>query len=53
MEWIDTGVSKQAIGIPTDEDLNRLKEEGYTHMCNGETKPNDGSKPERYEIWLK
>ena len=53
MEWIDTGVTKQAIGIPTEEDLERLKSERYTFMSKGITEPTDGSKPEPYEIWVK
>ena len=43
MEWIDTGVTQQAIGIPTEDDLKRLESEGETMSEN----------PEYYEIWLK
>ena len=50
MEWIDTGVTKQAIGIPTEDDLKRLQAEGYTQMSRGETKSEN---PEYYEIWTK
>lgn len=49
MEYIDTGVSKQAIGIPTDEERKWL-EKDYVLMCRGKTayEPH-----EEYEIWLK
>lgn len=50
MEWIDTGVTQQAIGIPTEDDLKRLESEGYTRMLKGETMSEN---PEYYEIWLK
>ena len=50
MEWIDTGVTKQAIGIPTEDDLNRLQSEGYVQMSKGEAK---SEIPEYYEIWMK
>ena len=50
MEWIDTGVTQQAIGIPTEDDLKRLESEGYTRMLKGKTKSDN---PESYEIWVK
>lgn len=53
MEWFDTGVTKVAIGIPSEEDLIRLKEEKYTHMSNGKTAPDDGSDPKPFQIWIK
>ena len=49
MEYIDTGVSKLAIGIPTEDERKKLKEDGYTLMLSHIAKePN-----ESYEIWLK
>ena len=48
MEYINTGVSEQAIGIPTEEEREKLKEE-YVLMSSHIAKdPN-----ESYEIWLK
>lgn len=48
MEYFDTGVSKQAIGIPTEEEREELKK-GYVLMSL-----HIGKKPdESYEIWLK
>lgn len=49
MEYINTGVSKQAIGIPTDEERKKLKEDGYTLMSSYTAK----DLAESYEIWLK
>ena len=49
MEYIDTGVSKQAIGIPTEEERKKLLEDGYTFMVSHISKNPD----ESYEIWLK
>lgn len=49
MEYINTGVSEQAIGIPTDEERKKLKEEGYTLMTRYTSK----NPEESYEIWLK
>ena len=50
MDYIDTGVSKQAIGIPTDEEREQLIREGYTLMSKGRS----AYEPyEEYEIWLK
>ena len=49
MEYINTGVSKQAIGIPTDEERKKLKEDGYTLMSSYTAK----DPAESYEIWLK
>ena len=49
MEYIDTGVSKQAIGIPTDEERKEL-EKDYVLMYRGKKayEPH-----EEYEVWLK
>lgn len=50
MEYHDTGVSKFAIGEPTDEEREKLVEDGYTLMSKGTY----AHKPdEKYEIWLK
>lgn len=50
MDYIDTGVSKQAIGIPTDREREQLIREGYALMSNGQS----AYEPyEEYEIWLK
>ena len=49
MEYINTGVTEQAIGIPTDEERKMLKEEGYTFMIRNISK----NPKESYEIWLK
>lgn len=48
MEYIDTGVSEQAIGIPTEEEREELKK-SYVLMSShiGETPD------ESFEIWLK
>ena len=58
MEWFDTGgfatgVTKIAIGMPSEEDLIRLKEEKYIHFCNNKTTPDDGSDPKPFQIWIK
>ena len=53
MEWCDTGVTKMAIGMPSEEDLIRLKEEKYTYMSKSKTVPNDGSEPKPFQIWIK
>lgn len=49
MEFINTGVSKQAIGIPTDEERKEL-EKDYVFMSRGK---NAYEPHEEYEIWLK
>ena len=49
MEYINTGVTEQAIGIPTDEERKKLKEDGYTHMSSHVSKESK----ESYEIWVK
>lgn len=53
MERFNTGVNEYAIGLPSETEQEALKAEGYTHMSNGETVPDDGSKPEKYQIWIK
>lgn len=50
MEYIDTGVSQQAIGTPTDEEREQLINAGYTLMSTGKMKDEPY---EEYEIWLK
>lgn len=50
IEYIDTGVSQQAIGDPTDEEKEKLTKEGYMFMSWGKMK----CEPyEYFEIWLK
>ena len=50
MDYIDTGVIKEAIGNPTDEERERLIREGYTFFAKGRY----AYEPyEEYEIWLK
>lgn len=49
MEYIDTGVLKQAIGIPTGEERKEL-EKDYVLMSRGK---NSYGPHEEYEIWLK
>lgn len=49
MEYIDTGVSKLAIGIPTDEERKKL-EKDCVLMSRGK---NAYEPYEEYEIWLK
>lgn len=49
MEYINTGVSRQAIGMPTEEERKQLKEDGYTLMSSHISK----NPKECYEIWLK
>lgn len=51
MEYCDSGVNKYMIGIPSDEEREQLKNDGYTHMSNGVTA--DKENPEKYEIWIK
>lgn len=50
MEYIDTGVTKIAIGKSTEDERKKLKEGGYTFMENGRNKYEPY---EEYEIWLK
>ena len=50
MEYIDTGVTKFAIGKPTEEERKKLKEDGYTFMAKGRNKYEPY---EEYEIWMK
>lgn len=47
MEHVETGVTEHYIGIPTDDEREQLKEQGYTLMSNGK------NEYEEYEIWLK
>lgn len=49
MEYIDTGVSKQAIGMPTENERKQLIKDGYTLMSKGKK----ADTREEYEIWLK
>jgi len=49
MEYINTGVTEQAIGMPTEEERKKLKEDGYTHMSSHVSKEPE----ESYEIWVK
>lgn len=50
MDYIDTGVIKEAIGNPTDEERERLIREGYTSFA----KRRYAYEPfEEYEIWVK
>lgn len=49
MEYINTGVSEQAIGIPSEEEREKLKRDGYTLMVSHISNNPD----ETYEIWLK
>lgn len=50
MEYTDTGVTKFAIGKPTEEERKNLKECGYTFMEKGR---NEYEPYEEYEIWMK
>lgn len=50
MEYINTGVTELAIGLPTEEERQRLRNEGYTHMSNGMTVEEH---PQSYEIWIR
>lgn len=50
IEYVDTGVSRMAIGDPTDEEKEQLIKEGYTFMSWGKMKVEPY---EYYEIWLK
>ena len=50
MEYIDTGVTKQAIGNPTDEERKRLETDGYTFFAKGQK---EYEPYEKYEIWVK
>lgn len=49
MEYINTGVSEQAIGIPSEEEREKLKRDGYTLMISHISNNPD----ESYELWLK
>jgi len=50
LEYIDTGVTKFAIGMPTEDEHKTLKEAGYTFMSKGRNKYEPY---EEYEIWMK
>ena len=50
MEYIDTGISKFAIGKPTEEERKKFEEDGYTLMAKGRNKYEPY---EEYEIWVK
>ena len=50
MEYTDTGVTKFAIGKPTEEERKNLKENGYAFMAKGR---NEYEPYEEYEIWMK
>lgn len=48
MEYIDTGVPEQAIGISTEEERQELKESYVLMSSHIDKKPD-----ESFEIWLK
>ena len=50
MDYIDTGITKPAIGVPSEEERERLIEDGYTFMCKGKTEYFPYTE---YEIWIK
>ena len=50
MEYSNTGVIELAIGLPTEEERQKLRDEGYTHMSNGVTVE---EYPQSYEIWIR
>lgn len=50
MEMFDTGVTKFAIGMPTDEERKKLEEEKYVLMSRVK---NEYFPYENYEIWIK
>ena len=50
MEYYNTGVTELAIGLPTEEERQKLTNEGYTHMSNGVTVEEH---PQSYEIWIR
>ena len=50
MEYSNTGVTELAIGLPTEEERQRLRDEGYTYMSNGMTVEEH---PQSYEIWIR
>lgn len=50
MEYSNTGVTEFAIGLPTEDERKKLKDEGYTHMSNGKTVEEH---PQSYEIWMR
>ena len=49
MEYIDSGLAQHAIGKPTEEEREKLKEDGYVLMSKGRY----AHTGEEYEIWLK
>ena len=49
MEYSNTGVTELAIGLPTEEERQKLRDDGYTHMSNGVTVEDAQS----YEIWIR
>lgn len=50
MEYSNTGVTELAIGLPTEEERQRLRDDGYIHMSNGVTVEEH---PQPYEIWIR
>ena len=50
VEYSNTGVIELAIGLPTEEEQQRLRDDGYTHMSNGVTVEEN---PKSYEIWIR
>lgn len=50
MEYSNTGVTEFAIGLPTEDERKKLKDDGYTHMSNGITVEEH---PQSYEIWMR
>ena len=53
MDYFDTGVTKQAIGMPTEAERVKLKQDGYCFMSRGVTEPDENGEQEPYEIWIK
>ena len=50
MEYGNTGVTEFAIGLPTEKERQRLRDDGYTHMSNGVTVEEHS---QSYEIWIR
>ena len=50
MEYFNTGVAQFAVGMPSEEEREQLKQDGYVFMNKGEM----ADEPhEPFEIWMK
>jgi len=49
MGYYNTGVNEYYIGMPSEEEKEKLEREGYTLMSQGETEETK----EKYQIWIR